>query len=289
MRILILGGSGMLGHELLMSWQATHSVIVTLRKNPGDYGQEKLFNESNSVIVNDVCNMEGLEKIVADITPDAIINCIGVIKQRHDSLESIPSIQINALFPHLLGKLCKAYNVRLVHISTDCVFSGKKGNYCEEDSPDPVDLYGRTKLLGELYENHCVTLRTSIIGLELKYKQSLVEWFLSQKGQIAGYKNAIYSGVITRELARIIEKILIDYKDLKGLYHIASDAISKYELLSMLKSKLDRRDVSIIGDESYKCDRSLNGAIFVNSTQYEIPSWDAMLDELAVQIKERNK
>ncbi len=224
MRILILGGDGMLGHQLLASWGGRHEVQVTLRNELESYRGLGLFTERDAV-------------------------------------------------------------TRIV--STDCVFSGKKGNYTEQDIPDPVDLYGQSKLLGELREPPALTLRTSIIGLELRRKTGLVEWYLAQKGAIPGFRRAIYSGFTTIEMARVIERILLSFPGLHGVWHVASAAISKYDLLRSLTEKLGRTDILIEADDQFVCDRSLCSSAFFKMTGYQAPSWDVVLDELANQIRQR--
>ncbi len=286
MRILILGGDGMLGHQLLISFKDKHEVKVTLRNNVLFYQNITLFSDKNSYFGVNILDDDSLLQILADFKPEVVINAVGVIKQRDLAKQIIPSLQINALFPHRLAMLCKLMSSRLISISTDCVFSGKKGNYTEDDLPDAEDIYGRTKLLGEVGYDGCLTLRSSIIGLEFFHKKSLIEWFLQQKGTIKGFSKVIYTGVTTMEMARIIEYILNTAPSLSGIFQVASKPISKYELLSLLVKKLNKTDVKIVVDDTMDCDRSLVGTKFTTCTNYRIPSWDAMLDELALIIKE---
>jgi dTDP-4-dehydrorhamnose reductase len=173
----------------------------------------------------------------------------------------------------------------MVHISTDCVFNGRRGNYTEQDPADAEDLYGLSKYLGEVSEEPCLTLRTSIIGLELSRKQSLIEWFLSRTGTIKGFTNALFTGLTTIETARVIEMVITQYPDLHGLWQIASEPISKYELLCKLSAVLGRSNLSIEPDDSLRCDRTLSGKAFTQQTGYLAPSWDEMLLELAERIK----
>ncbi len=210
------------------------------------------------------------------------------MRRKHAEV-AIPSIEINALLPHRLGLGCKKIGARLVQPSTDCVFSGKLGPYKESDFADAQNLYGRTKYLGEVGGAHCITLRTSIIGLELLHKQSLIEWFLAQKGAIKGYRKAIYSGLTTLEFARVIEKVLTEDRQLPGVYQVSSEAIDKYTLLTILAKKLDRTAISIEPDDSFVCDRSLDRSRFSAATGYRTPGWDTTLDELARQIIAREK
>lgn len=287
MKILILGGDGMLGHQLLQSLQKSHSVCVTLRQNSSAYQKYRLFNLENSYFGIDVRRDQDLISVIADFQPDAVINAVGIVKQRHLAKEAIPSIEINALFPHRLAQICKLANARMIHISTDCIFSGKKGNYVETDPHDALDLYGISKYMGEVHDQHCVTIRSSIIGLELANKAGLIEWFLAQQGTIKGFQRAIYSGLTTQEMSHVIENILLNHPTLSGVWHVSSDFISKYDLLVNLQSYLDKKDIKIEKDDSFYCDRSLNGSRFYQATQYKIPTWDEMLKNLANQIKKR--
>lgn len=284
MRILILGGDGMLGHRLLLHLRQRHDVRVTLRGPLADYARHGLFHASNAFDGVDVRIPERIERVVAQFHPEALINATGIVKQRAESKESIVSIEVNALLPHRLAMLCSERGIRLVHMSTDCVFSGKTGNYREEDFPDADDLYGRSKLLGELHEAPCLTLRTSIIGRELSRKTGLLEWFLAQSGSIKGFRNAIFSGFTTNEMARIIERVLTDFPSAHGVYQISSAPISKYELLSLIKSKLGVV-TEILPDDAFLCNRSLESIRFRREFGYTPPSWETMIDELAASMK----
>jgi len=219
---------------------------------------------------------------LATVQPDVVINCIGIVKQRDEAKQAIPSIQVNALFPHQLADLCLGHDTRLVQISTDCVFSGFRGKYTEADVPDPVDLYGRTKLLGELQRPNCLTLRTSIIGWQLNTFSSLLSWFSQQRGQrIKGYQQAIYSGFSTHVLAGLISDLIETRPDLTGLYQVASEPISKYDLLVALRDKLGWDDIEIEPDDNFYCDRSLVGTRFSTATGWKAPTWEEMLTGLA--------
>ncbi len=287
MRLLILGGDGMLGHQLLLTLRQKHEVKVSLRQSFDQYQQYGLFNEINSYPGIDVRGIEDVTQIIANFKPEAVINCVGIVKQRKSAKEAIPSLEINSLFPHRLALICKAANARLVHISTDCVFSGKKGSYTEEDVSDAEDLYGKSKYLGELHDAHCITIRSSIIGLELSRNAGLIEWFLAQRSRIKGFKRAIYSGLTTLEMSRVIGKILEKHPDLSGVWQISSDPINKYDLLSILASLLGRTDIQIEPDEEFVRDMSLHSERFKSAAHYQPPSWQEMLEELAEQIKIR--
>ncbi len=279
MRILILGGDGMLGHQLLSFLQPRHEVRCTLRQDFCAYEQFGLFSAERVYAGIDVRSLYRIVEVLADFKPDAIINCIGIVKQRPTAKESIPSLEINALLPHRLAVLCKGIGARLVHLSTDCVFNGKKGNYLESDPSDAKDLYGKTKYLGEVHDENCLTLRTSIIGRELSRHKSLLDWFLAQEGTVKGFKNAIYNGFTTLEMGRIIEKMLMEHPDAHGVYQVSSEPISKYELLLLFREKLGHA-IEILVDETFCCDRSLDSTLFREKFNYAPPNWSDMIEEL---------
>ncbi|WP_027714513.1 SDR family oxidoreductase [Desulfuromonas sp. TF] len=281
MRILILGGDGMLGHQLLKHLSLRHEVKTTLRQDLGAYSSYCLFNKQNSFDAVDIRSLERLVEVIADFQPEAIVNAVGIVKQRPNAKESIPSLEINALLPHRLAILCKGIGARLIHLSTDCVFSGKKGNYLESDPSDAEDLYGKTKYLGEVHDNNCLTLRTSIIGRELSRNRSLLEWFLAQKGTVKGFTNAIYTGFTTLEMSRIIEKMLVEFPNASGVYQVSSEPINKYELLLLFREKLGH-DIEIVPEDSFCCDRSLDSSRFRADFMYNPPDWNAMLEELRI-------
>ena len=287
MRVLILGGDGMLGHRLLKHLRGKHDVRVTLRRGPSEYERYGLFDESNSYYGVEVLDQDKVTEVVADFRPEAVLNAVGIVKQRGAAKEAIPSLNVNSLLPHRLTLLCRAAGARLVHVSTDCVFSGKRGNYTEEDVPDAEDLYGRTKLLGEVAEPGSVTLRTSIIGLELSRKTGLIEWFLEQRGKIKGFRRAIDSGLTTPELSHVIEFVLTEHPNLHGVWQVASEPINKYDLLVRFSEILGREDVEITPDDAVKIDRSLSGVAFGEATGYSAPGWNAMLQELCAEVRER--
>jgi len=286
LKILIFGGSGMLGHQLLLAYQGKYDVKVTLRNKLSFYAGIKVFNKNNTFPSIDLNDKQLVEKLLLEVKPDVVINAVGIIKQDNLSKSIISSIEMNALFPHQLAEYCKAINTKMIHLSTDCIFSGKKGFYNEADYPDSEDTYGRTKLLGEVSDSHCITLRTSIIGLELYRKRSLIEWFLSQKGYVKGFNRAIYNGFTTKEMARIIEMVMFNWPNLSGVWHVSSEPISKFYLLSKLAERIYYPN-EIVVDETFQCDRSLDGSRFRQATGYIPPSWDKMLGELALQIKQR--
>src|SRR5262245_57999934 len=230
MRSLVLGGDGMLAHRRPMSWRSQHEVRVTLRQDLPAYRHLGLFNADNAFAGVDARSMERIAQIISDFRPDAVVNAIGIVKQRSEASAAIPSLEINSLLPHRLALVCGAAGARLVQLSTDCVFSGRKGAYTESDVPDAEDLYGRSKYLGEVAGPRCLTLRTSIIGRELSRKTGLLEWFLSQRGKtVNGFRNAVFSGFTTHEMARIIECLLTRSPGAQGVYHVSSAPIRSEE------------------------------------------------------------
>jgi dTDP-4-dehydrorhamnose reductase len=287
MRVLILGGDGMLGHRLFLHLRGRHEVRVTLRRGLADYERYGLFTKGNSYASVEALDRDALTGVFADFRPEAVVNAVGIVKQRGAAKEAIPSLEVNSLLPHRLALLCRAAGARLVHISTDCVFSGRDGGYTEESYPDAEDLYGRTKLLGEVDEPGAITLRTSIIGLELARKTGLIEWFLAQEGEVRGFTNAIYTGLTTAELSHVIERVLVEHPDLYGVWQVASEKINKHDLLVRFSEVLGRDDLHIVPDGSVKIDRSLVGDAFRQATGYSAPSWDEMLQELGAEVRER--
>jgi dTDP-4-dehydrorhamnose reductase len=284
MKILVLGGDGMLGHQLLRRLGAAHEVYVTLRRNSESYASFGLFDAGRTRFGVDARAPERLQEAIASTRPDAVINAIGIVKQRAEANDIIQSLEINALLPHRLAVMCGAVGARLVHLSTDCVFSGRRGNYLETDVSDAEDLYGRTKYLGETSGEHCITLRTSIIGRELDRKAGLLEWFLAQRGVVSGYTKAVFSGFTSLEMARIIEKILTTPTPLSGLYHVSSEPISKFELLELIRDALGL-PTKIEPYDGLQCDRSLDSSRFRGAFGYRPPSWKAMVEELAQDIR----
>jgi dTDP-4-dehydrorhamnose reductase len=283
MRILILGGDGMLGHRLLRDFSRSHDARVTLRRERAAYASFGLFSERNSYAETDLRVPDRLVSVFSDCRPEAVVNAAGVLPRPTTGLDPIANIEINALLPHRLAAMCREIRALFVHISTDCVFSGRSGNYNEECETDPVDPYGHSKLLGEVTGPRCITLRTSIIGRELARKRSLLEWFLAQKGQVRGYRNAIYSGFTTMEMSRIIEKLVTRHPESSGIYHVSSDPISKFDLLSLIRDKL-KLVVDLVPEHEFKCDRSLDSTHFRREFNYVPPSWDMMVDELVSEL-----
>lgn len=224
----------------------------------------------------DVTNQDSLVKLFAEVKPDVVINCVGLVKQLAEVDDPLIALPINAMLPHQLAHLCGVYGARLVHISTDCVFSGTKGNYLETDVSDANDLYGKSKYLGEVDYSHAVTLRTSIIGHELQSAHGLIGWFLSQKQQCKGYTKAIFSGLPTVALAQIIRDFVIPNPALSGVYHVAAEPISKYDLLSLVADVYGKA-INIVPDDHVVIDRSLNAEKFKHATGYTAPKWPELI------------
>jgi dTDP-4-dehydrorhamnose reductase len=289
-RILILGATGMLGHSLFtrFSEQSNVAAYATARDQAG---LSRWFSSElvGRILTNvDADNLSSMQRALAEIKPDIVINCIGIIKQLPVAKDPLISITINALFPHQLAHACKDAGARMIHISTDCVFSGEKGEYTEQDFPDADDLYGRTKLLGEVAYPHCVTLRTSIIGHELKGQHGLIEWFLAQEGKVRGFTKAIYSGFPTVEIGNIISDHVIPNKELRGLYHVSSDPISKYDLLRLVAKRYGKK-IEIESYADFTLDRSLDSKRFREATDYRPPEWPELVEAMYREFKSRTR
>lgn len=280
MKVLVLGGEGMLGHKMFQTLRAHYAdTKCTIFKSLGDPFYEKvdLFTVDSTVESVDAMDIPALGNVLSQLRPEVIVNCIGIVKQRDQARLSIPSITINALLPHELAEFARGWGGRLIHVSTDCVFSGRRGNYTEDEQSDAEDLYGKSKFLGEVKAENALTLRTSIIGRELQNFQSLLEWFLSQRGKtVRGFKRVIYSGVTTNYLSELVGRLMSDYPNLKGLYQVTSPAIAKYDLLCMLKDAY-KLDVTIQSDEQEVSDRSMVGEKFIEATGYRYPTWPELV------------
>lgn len=278
MRILVLGVTGMLGSAVfkVLSENSLFDVWGSAR----DSSKLSLLSVNTEKVVTgvNVLDSDNLASIFKKVKPDVVINCIGLIKQVADANNPLVALPINSLLPHRLADLCELSQSRLIHISTDCVFSGRKGRYCEADPSDAEDLYGKSKHIGEVTDRkNTITLRTSIIGHELQSQYALLEWFLAQEGLVYGYSKAIFSGVPTNELARIIKEYVLPRKDLNGLYHVSAEPISKFDLLSII-AKQYKKDIEIIEDNKVVVDRSLASDKFCNATGYKAPDWDKLVE-----------
>lgn len=277
-RIVVLGATGMLGNAVLRFFasKTDYEVHGTVRNWNAVRELQKMAPNARFVPGVDVESLDSLTRMFATVQPDVIINCIGIVKQLADANDPLIALPINALLPHRLARLAQVAGARLVHMSTDCVFSGVKGNYIESDLPDAYDLYGRSKLLGEVDYPNAVTLRTSIIGHELNGNRSLIDWFLSQTGEVQGYKNAIFSGLPTVEIARIIHDHVIPNPDLHGLYHVSAEPINKFDLLSLVSKEYGKK-IAIDPKDDFKIDRSLNSDRFRLATGFQPEPWPELI------------
>ena len=277
MRILVLGASGMLGNAVIraLSEKTDWQVHGTVRSESSRrFFQEGIAKRLLAGV--DVEQQDSLTQAFIRTRPEVVINCIGLVKQLAEADDLLRALPINALLPHRLARLCELVGARLIHMSTDCVFAGDKGGYHESDISDAKDLYGRSKYLGEVSYPHTITLRTSIIGHELQSEQGLVGWFLSQQGKCKGYTKAIFSGMPTVVLARIIRDVVIPRPELHGVYHVAAKPISKYDLLNLI-AKIYSKQIEIVPDGKFMIDRSLDARRFREATGYVAPEWEQMI------------
>lgn len=276
-RILVLGAAGMLGNAAyrLFATSPSFEVVGTIRgQAPAgleESGTARLLPGVNAT------DQDSLVRAIGETRPDVVINCIGVVKQLSAAKDSLVSITLNSLLPHRLAELCAAARARLVHVSTDCVFDGRKGDYKETDPSNAEDLYGKSKYLGEVDYPNAITLRTSIIGHELNSAHSLVDWFLSQSGPtVKGYRQAIYTGLPTVELARVIRDIVIPRPEMRGLWHVAADKINKFELLKLVAQEYGK-STEIVPDDAVVIDRSMDGSRFQAATGYTAAAWPELI------------
>ncbi len=281
MKVLIFGATGMLGNAVFRVFLQSdaHEVWGTLRS---DGGRRHFSVDSQAWLVSgiDVLDQDALVSVLNKVRPDVVINCVGLIKQLADANDPLSALPINAMLPHRLARLCELLGARLVHVSTDCVFSGRTGMYTEEDPSDANDLYGNSKFIGEIpNQANAITLRTSIIGHELGSQHALIDWFLSQEKMVKGYSKAIFSGLPTVELARIIRDYILPQPDLAGLYHVSAAPIDKLSLLKLV-AEIYGKDIQIIPNEDVQIDRSLDSARFRQATGYVPPAWAEMIQNM---------
>lgn len=271
----------MLGHKLVQILQKRFDVWATVRTNSKEFINLGIIEAEKIFFDVEIENFDHAEKVFSISKPDVVINAVGIIKQLPSSKEVVKTLKINSIFPHQLAQLVQTSGARLITVSTDCVFNGRKGNYKEEDISDAEDLYGKSKNLGEVSAPNCLTLRTSIIGRELRTSHSLVEWFLSNRGKkVKGFTKAIYSGFPTVVLADIISDLIEKHKHLQGLYHVSSEPISKFDLLCLLK-KFYEVSVEIEPFGDFEMDRSLDSAKFKKDTGFTPLRWEKMIEIMA--------
>ena len=280
MRLLILGGGGMLGHKLWQVCRERFDTSVTVRGPASAYRRYALFDESRLISGVDAGDFDSIIRAMGTAKPQVVVNCIGIVKQLAAARDPIQSLSVNALFPHRVAALCEAAGARFVHISTDCVFAGTRGRYTEADVQDATDLYGRSKGLREVGAP-ALTLQTSIIGREMASASGLVEWFLANRGRtVDGYTRAFFSGLTTAALSEVIAGILIEQPGLAGLWHLAADPISKHGLLVMMRDTL-AVPIDILPRDEPAIDRTLDGSRLVAAAGLRIPGWAAMIRGLA--------
>jgi dTDP-4-dehydrorhamnose reductase len=274
MRILVLGANGMIGSTMLrvLAEQTNWYVVGSLRSSilPAS-------NSSSAYFVGgiDLSNSDHLVKVFQSVKPEVVVNCAGLTKHLPDGNDPIPALTMNALLPHRLATLCDVAGARLIQVSTDCVFSGRTGNYSEDDQADATDVYGKTKHLGEVLHGKHVTLRTSTIGHETHTQFGLLEWFLAQK-RCKGFSKAIFSGLPTPEFARVVRDYVIPNPSLQGLYHVGAEAINKDRLLRLI-AQIYERDIEIEADDVFTIDRSLNSTSFTTATGYKAATWSELI------------
>jgi dTDP-4-dehydrorhamnose reductase len=276
-KVLVLGASGMLGSTTLRLFsQSPGYLTMGSVRSPRAPPLLPQALQDRVICGVDVDNMDSLLRLFARLKPDVVINCIGLVKQLAEADDPLAAIPINSLLPHRLLRLCKVAGARLVHVSTDCVFAGTKGMYRENDHADSMDLYGRSKFLGEVDDPQAVTLRTSIIGPELGGAHGLVSWFLSQRGSVKGFTRAIFSGLPTVELARVMRDFVIPRPDLHGVYHVSAAPINKYELLLLIAGAYSMA-IDVVPDDALVINRSLDSSRFRRITGYDPPDWPQLV------------
>jgi dTDP-4-dehydrorhamnose reductase len=274
--VMVLGASGMLGHRLV-KWLAPRAPVVAVSRS----GTPDAARSGARDARVESLAPETLTRLVDEYRPQTVINAVGVVKQRPEALDAVVTISVNSLLPHQLAAACGDGGARLIHFSTDCVFSGSRGAYDESDLPDARDLYGRSKILGEVSGPGCLTLRTSMIGPELNRRLGLLEWARSQAGrQVQGYRQAVFSGLPTICLAQVVAMLLADYPDMEGLFHVAAEPISKYDLLHLINDRY-RLALDIVPTDAPACDRSLDGTSFRERTGFVAEPWPVLVDMMA--------
>ena len=271
----------MLGHRVWRELHESMDAFAVVRRPYGNYARLGWFEAGRVIDGVDVASDDALERAFDVAKPDVVINAVGIVKQRQDASDAVQSISVNSLLPHRLAAICGNSGARLIHLSTDCVYSGTRGSYSEADVPDARDLYGRSKLLGEVDGEGCLTIRTSMVGREIGSSRGLIEWFLSRRGEtVKGFTRARFSGLTTAELSRVIRRVVQEHSGLRGVWHVAGEQISKYDLLAMVNQALGL-GTTIVADDALVCDRTLDSSRFMHATGYRPPSWAAMIAELA--------
>lgn len=281
MKLLVFGANGMLGHKLVQRLGSQFEVFGTIRGAFETVAQYNIFKRDLIIEHVSAQDIASIEAAIQTAQPDVVINAIGIVKQLPTAKDVIATLEVNSIFPHRLAEFSQKYGFRLITVSTDCVFDGEKGNYVETDITNATDLYGRSKALGEVTFENCLTLRTSIIGRELGKPHSLIDWFLSNRGgSVKGFTKAIYSGFPTVVFADIIASLIIDHPKLSGLYQVASEPINKFELLTLVNSAFEA-SITIEPSVELTIDRSLNCSKFAEATGFTPTSWPDMVELMA--------
>ncbi len=280
-RILVLGGSGMLGHKLAQTLAPRAETWATVRGAAPAPAAAAVLDPARTITGVAAGDTDAVARAVERTGADVVINAIGIVKQSAAARDAVPAIAVNALFPHEVAAVCADAGARLIHVSTDCVFSGSRGGYTEDDVPDAADLYGRSKLLGEVTGPGALTLRTSIIGRELSGFFGLLEWFLSRRGAaVCGYSRAVFSGLTTAALADLIGDIALAHPQLDGMWHASAAPIDKLTLLRLVRETLEV-PVEIEPDDALVIDRSLDSTRLRREIGWQPPSWPDMVAALA--------
>jgi dTDP-4-dehydrorhamnose reductase len=280
MKVLVFGASGMIGSAMfrVLSAKKGWQVWGTLRSDEA----KRFFSgdqQDKLVAGVDVEKHDALVRIFARVKPDVMVNCIGLTKHHKEAEDPQMALPLNALLPHRMADLCAVAGARLIHVSTDCVFAGTKGNYGEADAPDAGDVYGKSKHLGEVDYPHAITLRTSTIGHELQSAYGLLDWFLSQEGCCKGYTRAVFSGLPTVVFAQVVRDVVIPHTELSGLYHVAAKPIDKFSLLKMI-ADVYGKVIDIVPDDKLAIDRSLDSERFRLATGYAAPEWHELIETM---------
>lgn len=281
MRILILGGNGMIGHKIFQVISNKHlDTWVLFKKSFNDISFNEIFNKTNIIDNFDLSNFHKLSTLLNNLKPEVIINAVGITIRR--GIDNIPSksIQINSALPHFINEWVILNNKRLIHFSTDCVFSGDQGSYTENSIPDARDIYGKSKALGEVSSKNTLTLRGSMIGREIENKTELLEWVLSQRNkQLKAFSNVIYSGITTIRMAKLVLKIIEEFPQMHGIYNVSSECISKYDLIKLFVKEFNI-SIDIISDDSYISKKDLDSTKFYNELGIDKPNWNDLIIEL---------
>jgi dTDP-4-dehydrorhamnose reductase len=280
MKILVIGASGLIGSTVLRVFAEKEEldVVGTVR----DGAVRRLFDPevATRILVGiDVERTDSLHDLFLRVRPEVVVNCVGLTKHKAAADQALWSVPINSLLPHRLSALCSLTQSRLIHISTDCVFSGQRGAYSEDEPPDAIDVYGRSKALGEIVGPNAMTVRTSTIGHELQTAYGLLNWFLAQEGRCKGFTQAVFSGLPTVTFAEILRDVVVAQPDLTGLYHIAAEPISKFDLLTLV-AEVYGKSIEIVPADDFVIDRSLDASKFRAATGYEAPGWRELIQQM---------